>query len=78
MIRINHLPVSTTRWQHWSWICFATFIYRKVTKLQNNSETTEATEIIGTDLKFLEFSENCVVCLTKFISNPILFNKISH
>jgi hypothetical protein len=26
-------PVSATRWQHWSQICFATFIWRKITKL---------------------------------------------
>jgi len=31
-IRINQLPVSATRWQHGSQICFATFIQWKSTK----------------------------------------------
>ncbi len=33
LIRINQLPVSATRWQRGCQICFATFIWRKVTKL---------------------------------------------
>jgi len=26
LLRVNQLPVSADRWQHWSQTCFATFI----------------------------------------------------
>jgi hypothetical protein len=42
------LPVSATRWQHWSWICFATFFGKKNQKISNNQATTEAREKIRT------------------------------
>ncbi len=44
LIIINQLPVSVTRWQHGSQICFANFYLVKIHKIVNNSTTTKARE----------------------------------
>jgi hypothetical protein len=44
VIRINQLPVSATRWQHWSWDIFFNFNLIKTQKIVNNLMTIEASE----------------------------------
>jgi hypothetical protein len=73
----NQLPVSATRWQHWYYICFATFIWWNTTKLAKNSTTTNASEKISTDLESIELKK-VDACITKFKNNKILLNKIIH
>ncbi len=69
------MPVSAARWPQ---ICFATFIWQKNHEIVNNTATTEAKEKINTCMESLEFQKFCDVCLTKFKSDQILLNKISH
>jgi hypothetical protein len=46
-MRGNQLPVSATKWQHGSQICFATFILQNITKiLKKNSTATKNREKI--------------------------------
>jgi hypothetical protein len=47
-------------------------------KIAKNSTTTIAIEKISTDFESLEFNEFFDVCLTKFKTNDILLDKISH
>jgi len=57
---------------------FCNFYLVKNHKIAKNSTTTKAREKISADLEFLEFYKFFDVCLTKFKSNHILLNKISH
>jgi hypothetical protein len=52
-IRVNQLPVSVTRWQHGSQICFVTYLVKNH-KIANNSTATKAGEKISTDLESLK------------------------
>jgi hypothetical protein len=55
-MRGNQVPVSATRWQHGSQICFTTFYLLKSNKKNaENSTTTKAREKINTDLESSEF-----------------------
>jgi hypothetical protein len=54
---------------------FCNFYLVKNREIAKNSTATTAREKISTYLESLEFFD---VCLTKFQSNPILLNKISH
>jgi len=54
-MRVNHLPVSATKWQRGSKICFATFIFVKNHKIAKNSTINKAREKISTDLESLHF-----------------------
>jgi len=57
--------------QHWSQICFATFIWWNITKWLITQQPLKY--LLGS-LKILEFFD---VCLTKFENYQILLNKIS-
>jgi hypothetical protein len=72
------MPFSATRWQHGPWICFANFILVKKMQSALNLTITEAREKIRTDLKSLEIKACFHECLTKFKTNSILLNKMSH
>ncbi len=73
-MRINQLPVSATRCQHGSQICFCNFYLLKNCKIMNNSANNETRE---KKLRFgiLRILENC---LTRWRNNSILLNIISH
>jgi len=51
----NQLTVSAARWQHWSQICFATFIQWKITKLLRTQQLLKPEKKISTYLDSLEF-----------------------
>ncbi len=76
-IRMNQLPVSATRWQHRSQICFVTFIQWKITKLLITQQPLKLKKK-STDWESLEFSIKFDVSLTEYKNNKILLNKISH
>ncbi len=76
-MRGYQLPLSVTRWQHWSQIGH-NFYFVKNHKITNNSTNTEAREnkhIFGI-VQILE--KKFDVRLTKFENYQILLNKISH
>jgi hypothetical protein len=54
LLGINQLPLSVTRWQHGSHICFVTLLVKNH-KIANNSTTTKAREKINTDMENLKF-----------------------
>ncbi len=76
-IRINQLPVSAARWQHWVPHMFCNVCAVKNHKSAKYSITTGARENISTNLESLEFKNFFYVCLIKFRYNQILHNKIS-
>jgi hypothetical protein len=45
LIRINWLPVSVTRWQHWSQICFETLFNEKLQKSYLSTTTCDREKI---------------------------------
>ncbi len=76
-LREYQLPVSATRWQHCSQICFATFIECKITKLLITQQPLKL-EKISTYLESLEVYNLFDACLTNFENYQILLDKISH
>jgi len=72
-MRGYQLPVSATRWQNWSQICFETFIWLK--KMLFTQQPLKLEKKISTYLETLEFFD---VCLIKFENYQILLDKISH
>ena len=57
---------------------FCNFYLVKNHRIANHSASAEAGEKVSTYLESLEFKKCFDVCLTKFKSNQILLNEISH
>jgi len=77
-IRKNQLLVSAARGQHWSRICFSTFILQKFTESANHPTTSEAGEtnkdtfgILGVK-KMFEKKLNQTMKL--FLNRPLIFS----
>jgi hypothetical protein len=78
LIRINQLLFSAAWWQHGSWIGFATFISRKITKLiitRQPLKLEKNKHRFGIHCILEKFSANI---FSKFKNNQILLDKTNH
>ncbi len=76
-LKINQLPLSTARWQHWSHICFATLSLRKISKMLTVQQTSITCEKISLDVASLDLKKCFDVSFIKFKINEILMDKLA-
>jgi hypothetical protein len=70
---INQLPVSATRQQHESQICFAVFIERKITKLPKIKQQLKLNKN-KRQFVILRILELLKICLPIFMKSQTLLN----
>ncbi len=81
---LGYLQLNESATSFWCYVVaclpnmFCNFYLTENHKITHNSTTIKVREKISTDLESLHFKENSDMCLTRFITNQIVLNKISH
>jgi hypothetical protein len=73
-IRKNQLLVSAAKGQHWSRICFSTFILQKFTESANHPTTRETGETNNGRFGIFRIKQKIFQTIKLFLNRPLIFS----